>query len=197
MAIPRPPLTDSGKVGENPWAFYPLFPYLARGAMAVTGLDFPVVASTIALLCGFAAAVLMGLLLRDRIGDPAAYLVVALWASFPASVTLQLAYTESLAMLLLVAYLYALSREWWLVATMVAVLVELSRPIAVRSGSSPSSWSCCGGAGGPSGPIEAGRMPRCWRRSPVFGIAGLLWPANRVVVHGGVDGVHRHNGGLA
>ena len=99
------PITDSGKVGENPWAFYPVFPYLARAVMAVTGIGFPAVASTIALLCGFGAAVLMGLLLRGRIGDPAAYLVVALWASFPASVTLQLAYTESLAMLLLVGYL--------------------------------------------------------------------------------------------
>src|SRR5262245_54398597 len=128
------PVTDTGKVGENPWAFYPLFPYLAKAGMAVTGLSFPVVASTVALLCGFGAAVLMGLLLRGRIGDPEAYLVVALWASFPASVTLQLAYTESLAMLLLVAYLYALSRERWLVATVVALLVGLSRPIAVPLG---------------------------------------------------------------
>ena len=128
------PVGASGAVEQNPWAFYPLFPYLAKAGMAVTGLDFPVVASTVALLCGVGAAVLMGLLLRGRIGDPAAYLVVVLWASFPASVTLQLAYTESLAMLLLVGYLYALSRERWLVATLVALLVGLSRPIAVPLG---------------------------------------------------------------
>ena len=128
------PVNESGKVGENAWAFYPLFPFVARAGMAVTGLGFPGVASTIALVCGFGAAVLMGLLLRERIGDPAAYVVVALWASFPASVTLQLAYTESLAMLLLVAYLYALSRESWLVATVIALLIGLSRPIALPLG---------------------------------------------------------------
>ena len=128
------PVGVGGAVQQNPWAFYPLFPLMARAGMALTGLDFPVVGSTIALLCGAGAAVLMGLLLRERIGDPAAYLVVALWASFPASVTLQLAYTESLAMLLLVGYLYALAKERWLVATAVALLVGLSRPIAVPLG---------------------------------------------------------------
>jgi Gpi18-like mannosyltransferase len=102
--------------------------------MALTGLDFPVVGSTIALLCGFGAAALMGLLLRDRIGDRAALAVVVLWASFPASVALQLAYTESLAVLLLAGYLYALDRRRWLVATAVAVLVGLSRPIGIPLG---------------------------------------------------------------
>jgi hypothetical protein len=171
------PVTETGKVGENPWAFYPLFPFAARALMAVTRLDFPVVASTLALLLGFGAAVLMGLLLRERIGDPAAYAVVALWASFPASVSLQLAYTESLAMLLLVAYLYALSRERWLVATAVALLVGLSRPIAI-----------------PLGLVTLVVVVLRWRRRaerPIArreyasmaaslvgcGVAGLLWPA--------------------
>lgn len=128
------PRSEDGRAAQNPWAFYPLFPFAARALMAVTGLEFPAAGSTIALLCGFAAAVLMGLLLRERIGDAAALVVVVLWASFPASVTLQLAYTESLAMLLLVGYLYALSRERWLVAAGVAVLVGLARPIAVPLG---------------------------------------------------------------
>ena len=170
------PVTDSGKVGENAWAFYPLFPMLARLGMSVTGLGFPTVASTIALLCGAGAAVVMGLLLRGRIGDPSAYAVVALWASFPASVTLQLAYTESLAMLLLVGYLYALTRERWVVATVIAVLVGLSRPIAV-----------------PLGLVTLVVVVMRWRRRrerPIAprtyaamlaalvgcGVAGLLWP---------------------
>ena len=170
------PVTDSGKVCENAWAFYPLFPMLARLGMSVTGLGFPTVASTIALLCGAGAAVVMGLLLRGRIGDPSAYAVVALWASFPASVTLQLAYTESLAMLLLVGYLYALTRERWVVATVIAVLVGLSRPIAV-----------------PLGLVTLVVVVMRWRRRrerPIAprtyaamlaalvgcGVAGLLWP---------------------
>ena len=171
------PRSEGGSVQQNAWAFYPLFPMLSRVGMALTGLHFPAVGSTIALLCGAGAAVLMGLLLRERVGDPAAYLVVALWAGFPASVTLQLAYTESLAMLLLVGYLYALARERWLVATVVALLVGLSRPIAVplavvtlvvvvvrwrRRRARPIS--------GRTYAAMAGALVGC-------GLAGLLWPA--------------------
>ncbi|GAA6524441.1 hypothetical protein IDVR_02350 [Intrasporangium sp. DVR] len=171
------PRSDDGRVEQNPWAFYPLFPYAARALMALTGVGFPAAGSTIALVCGFGAAVLMALLLRERIGERATLVVVVLWASFPASVVLQLAYTESLAMLLLVGYLYALSRERWLVAAGVAVLVGLSRPIAV--------------------PLAVVTLVALWLRwraraaRPIptreyavglaslvgCGVAGLLWPA--------------------
>jgi len=171
------PVTESGKVGENPWAFYPLFPYLAKAGMAVTGLDFPVVASTVALVCGLGAAVLMGLLLRDRIGDAAAYVVVALWASFPASVTLQLAYTESLAMLLLVAYLYALSRERWLVATVVALLVGLSRPIAVPLGIVTLVVVVLRLRRRAERPVSPGEYAAMAAALVGCGVAGFLWPA--------------------
>ncbi len=171
------PVSEVGKVGENPWAFYPLFPALARLVMSVTGASFPVAGSMVALGCGLGAAVLIALLLRPRIGDPATYCVVVLWASFPASVTLQLAYSESLAMLVLVGYLYALSRERWLVATVVAVLLGLSRPIGV-----------------PLGVVTLVVVVLRWRRRaerPIArreygamlgslvgcGVAGLLWPA--------------------
>jgi hypothetical protein len=171
------PITDSGKVGENSWAFYPLFPFLARLGMSVTHLDFPTVASTIALLCGAGAAVVMGLLLRERVGDPAAYLVVALWASFPASVTLQLAYTESLAMLLLVGYVYALARERWLVATVIAVLVGLSRPIAVPLGLVTLVVVMSRWRRRRERPITPGTYAAMLAALVGCGVAGLLWPA--------------------
>ncbi|MEO7447935.1 MAG: hypothetical protein ABI336_06640 [Humibacillus sp.] len=171
------PVGASGAVEQNPWAFYPLFPYLAKAGMAVTGLDFPVVASTVALLCGVGAAVLMGLLLRGRIGDPAAYLVVVLWASFPASVTLQLAYTESLAMLLLVGYLYALSRERWLVATLVALLVGLSRPIAVPLGVVTLVVVVLRWRTRAERPVSRGEYVSMAAALVGCGVAGLLWPA--------------------
>jgi hypothetical protein len=171
------PISDSGRVGQNPWAFYPLFPLLSRLFMTLTGLGFPTVASTIALLCGTGAAVLMGLLLRERIGDPAAYLVVALWASFPASVTLQLAYTESLAMLLLVGYLYALSRERWLVATAVALLIGLARPIAAPLGLVTLVVVVLRWRRRRERPISAGTYASMLASLVGCGVAGLLWPA--------------------
>jgi hypothetical protein len=171
------PVGDSGGVGQNEWAFYPLFPMLSRLGTALTGLGFPTVASTVALLCGVGAAVLMGLLLRDRIGDPAAYLVVALWASFPASVTLQLAYTESLAMLLLVGYLYALSRERWLVATVVALLIGLSRPIAAPLGLVTLVLVVMRWRRRRERPISTGTYASMLASLVGCGVAGLLWPA--------------------
>jgi hypothetical protein len=171
------PVTESGKVGENPWAFYPLFPLASRAVMTLTGLGFPVVASTLALLFGFGAAVLMGLLLRERIGDPAAYAVVALWASFPASVALQLAYTESLAMLLLVAYLYALWRERWFVATGVALLVGLARPIAVPLGVVTLVVAVLRWRARAERPIRRGEYASMAAALVGCGVSGLLWPA--------------------
>jgi hypothetical protein len=171
------PLAADGHVQQNPWAFYPLFPFASRALMGISGLDFPTAGSTIALLCGFGAAVLMGLLLRDRIGTRAALVVVVLWASFPASVTLQLAYTESLAMLLLVGYLYALDRRRWLVATVVAVLVGLSRPIGVPLGVVTlvvviSRWWHRG-----SQPIKAREYGAMAAALVGCAVAGFLWPA--------------------
>ena len=118
------PRGEDGGAQQNAWAFYPLFPFAARAFIAVTGLEFPAAGSTIALLCGFGAAVLMGLLLRDRIGEAAALVVVVLWASFPAAVTLQLAYTDSLAMILHVAYNTAHARERRLVADRIVRFAE-------------------------------------------------------------------------
>ncbi|MDN5766913.1 MAG: hypothetical protein L0H96_13465 [Humibacillus sp.] len=171
------PVTDTDKVGENPWAFYPLFPALARVVMSFTGVSFPVAGSLVALLCGFGAAVLIALLLRPRIGDRATFCVVVLWASFPASVTLQLAYSESLAMLVLVGYLYALARERWIVATVVAVLLGLSRPIGVPLGVVTLVVVVLRWRQRTDRPI-AGREYGAMLASLVgCGVAGLLWPA--------------------
>lgn len=171
------PVGPDGHVQQNPWAFYPLFPYLSRAVMRATGVDFPAAGSTVALVCGFGAAVLMGLLLRERIGHRAALVVVVLWASFPASVTLQLAYTESLAMLLLVGYLYALDRSRWLVAAGVAVLVGLSRPIGLPLGLVTLVVVVLRWRRRDRLPLRAGEYVRMAAALLGCAVAGFLWPA--------------------
>lgn len=128
--VPIPEHSD-GRPAQNAWAFYPLFPGLSRALMAVTGLGFPAVASTLALLCGLAAALLMALLLAERVGHRVALAAVAAWAAFPASVSLQLAYTESVAMFILCGLLWAAIRRRWLLVGAMALLLGLTRPIAV------------------------------------------------------------------
>lgn len=128
------PTDEEGKLQQNQWAFYPLFPMMVRAVMSVTGLSFGVAASTVALVLGAAAAMVMGVLLRDRVGPFVAFSAVAVYAASPPSPTLQLAYTESLAMLLLCGFLLAISREQWWVATAFALLTGVARPVALPLG---------------------------------------------------------------
>ena len=127
----RLPVTQDGHVAQNAWAFYPLFPLLARLVMDLTGAGFAAVASTLALLAGLAAAVVMAALLAERVGERLAFASVVVWAAFPAAVSLQLAYTESLAMLVLCLLLWALLRRQWFAVGALALLLGLTRPIAV------------------------------------------------------------------
>ena len=121
----------TGRVSQNAWAFYPLFPLLARLLMSVTRLGFPVVASTISLLCGLGAALIMGRLLAERVGPRVALATVAVWGAFPAAVSLQIAYTEAIAMLVLCALLWALTRRSWVMTGALALVLGVTRPIAV------------------------------------------------------------------
>lgn len=128
------PVGRDGRVQQNPWAFYPLFPMTVRFVSSVTGLDFATAAPLLALLAGAGAAVLMALLLRDTLpGVPegAVLGVVAVWAASPVAPVLQMAYTESFSMLLLVAFLLLLVRRRWWAAGLVALALGVTRPIAL------------------------------------------------------------------
>ncbi|NYG06246.1 hypothetical protein BJ986_000733 [Phycicoccus badiiscoriae] len=121
----------TGRVAQNAWAFYPVFPLLSRMLMSATGLGFPIVASSLSLVCGLGAAVIMARLLSDRLGDRVALATVAVWGAYPAAVALQIAYTEAIAMLVLCALLWALMKQNWLATGALALLLGVTRPIAV------------------------------------------------------------------
>lgn len=125
------PIDAAGNVAQNAWAFYPVLPRLAGGLMALTGMDFRLAGTLVSLVAGAAAAVLMVHLFARYAPAPVAVAAMGLWAVQPAAASLQIAYTESVAMLVLVALLTALiDRRWWLVAAL-AVVLGLTRPIAV------------------------------------------------------------------
>jgi hypothetical protein len=145
--------------------------------MGVTGLGFPAVASTLALVCGLGAALLMAQLLAERVGQAVAFAAVAVWAAFPASVSLQLAYTESMAMLVLCGLLWAALRQRWLLVASLALVLGVTRPIAVpvlavvaiallirwrRRAERPIAWR--------EYITGATALVAC-------GVAGLIWPA--------------------
>ncbi|MEU8590801.1 hypothetical protein AB0C59_27940 [Streptomyces sp. NPDC048664] len=113
---------------QRDWAFFPLYPALIRGVYTV----LPVSPGSAALLVAWSAAAVaayglyaIGLRLY---GPAAATALVAVWASLPHSVVLDIAYTESLLTALAVWSLYCVLTGRWLWAGVLAALAGLSRP---------------------------------------------------------------------
>lgn len=171
------PVDSFGVVQQNPWAFYPLFPLLCRFVMDGFGLSFYAAGSTLSLLLGFVAAIAMAKLFEKRLGRRTALLCVVVWASFPAAASLQVGYTESTAMALLTLALLALSSERWLLATSLALLTGLARPIAVPLAAVTlvALWLRWRRRG--RDPISVGEGLSGLAALAGCGVAGLLWPA--------------------
>ncbi|MGL3199938.1 MULTISPECIES: hypothetical protein, partial [Curtobacterium] len=110
------PVDDAGHVLPNAWAFLPVFPWLARTVMPVVGGSFWVAGVLVATLAGAGACVVLYRLVRAVRDDRAARWATALFAFGPTGFLLQVAYAESLFLLLLFAALLALVRRryWWI-----------------------------------------------------------------------------------
>ena len=118
-----------GELTQNAWAFYPAYPALVRLVM-ITGVSFGFAASVVSLACGAAAMCLLYRLLMGRCGRFVAGLTVLALCCSPAAPILQVAYTESLALLLIMTSLWALDRRRYVVLALSGVALSLTRPIA-------------------------------------------------------------------
>lgn len=170
------PVGADGQVRQNPWAFYPVFPLLARGLMALTGWPFAIAGPVVATLLGYAAAVVVAGLLRERVGRLGALAGVTLLGAYPSSPTFQVAYTESLALLLLAGVLWLLVRERWWAAGVLALLTGLARPIALPLGLvalvvALARWRERG-----TRPVRAAELAGVVAALVGCGLAGLVWP---------------------
>jgi hypothetical protein len=131
------PVDADGVVEQNVWAFFPLYPALVRALDAVTGLGWDVLAPSVALACGAGAVLVIHRLVvtagaaavERRPGLPLA--TVLLVSVFPSSPVLQVAYTESLALLLVATSLLLLARRRYGWAALAIVLLGFSRAIAL------------------------------------------------------------------
>lgn len=128
------PVDAQGVVQQNAWAFYPVFPLVSAAVMAVTGLSFPVVASSLALAAGVIAGGVIAVLLARVVPARVALATVLVLAAAPPSPTFQIAYTESFALLLLAVFLLLVTDGRWLAAGLVALVIGLTRPIAAPLG---------------------------------------------------------------
>lgn len=136
------PTGSDGQVLQSAWAFFPLFPALARALMAVTGASWQVVAPTLALVAGTGAALVVHQVVAaavDRapqewpssLARRLPLATVAVLATFAAAPVLQVAYTESLALLLLTTALWCLLRRHYLAAVPVVLGLGLTRAVAL------------------------------------------------------------------
>jgi hypothetical protein len=122
---------DHGQVEQNAWAYYPLYPALSRLLMMLFHLPFEVAATTVSLITGAAAMVLLFRMVERVGGRFNATTAVAAICLFPAAPILQAAYTEGLALLLIVLCLTSLRdrRFGWLMVT--TTFLAFTRPIVL------------------------------------------------------------------
>ncbi|PRA82924.1 hypothetical protein [Microbacterium sp. MYb66] len=104
------PLTDSGEVAENAWAFMPVFAYAAKALGFLLG-SWGAGALLLSLTAGYLACLALHRLLRDRVGASAATWAVVFFAAGPIAAMFQVGYAETLFLLLLFLALDATTRR--------------------------------------------------------------------------------------
>ena len=124
------PLTDDGHVGENAWAFMPVFPLVVR-AVTFLGLPWNGASVVVAVAAGLGAALVFHRLMSRFLAADQAMFAVVLFSVAPVSPILQFGYAESVGLLLLATALLLLvdRRYGWLVA--VVALWSFTRPGAL------------------------------------------------------------------
>ncbi|GGC15162.1 hypothetical protein [Cellulomonas carbonis] len=125
------PTGPDGRVVQNAWAFFPLFPLLVRVPLAA-GVPWHVAAPVVATGLGLAAAVVVHRVVRlTGASERVALTTVALVQAHAAAPVLQVAYTESLALLLVAACLWAVMTRRYLLAVPLVVALGLTRAVAL------------------------------------------------------------------
>jgi hypothetical protein len=97
--------------------------------MTVTGLDFALVAPTLSLVLGAGAVVVLFRLLEQAVSRHYACACVILSGTFMAAPAMQIAYAESLALLLLVSALLLLRKRQYVWVGALLLLLALTRPV--------------------------------------------------------------------
>jgi hypothetical protein len=125
------PRQSTGAVAKNAWGFYPAYPFTVGALTRLTGLSFNLVAPILSSIFGAAAMVVMYRLLNEAAGRLVASATVVLACTYIASPVMQIAYTESMALLLICTALLLLHRRQYVWFAVVLILLALTRPVAI------------------------------------------------------------------
>lgn len=115
------PLTDTGHVGENAWAFLPVYPALV-GVLTSLGAPWNVASVLVSLAAGLGAALVFHRLMSRFLAPDRALFAVVLFCVAPVAPIMQFGYAESLGFLwIALALLLLVERRYWLLFPVIAV----------------------------------------------------------------------------
>ena len=191
------PVGVDGQVQQNAWAFFPLFPSLARSMMTVTGAPWHVVAPLLATVLGIMAMLVVHQVVAAVVEGDASLralplATVAVLATFASAPVLQVGYTESLALLLLAVVLWCLLRGHFVAALPVVVALGFTRAVAL-----PVAVAVLAHALGRQRDVRDGGTwtVREKAQTALLGVtalaSGLIWPAICGLVTGEPDAYTR------
>jgi Mannosyltransferase (PIG-V) len=107
--------------------FYPLYPTLSRLVSEILGIEVFDSMLLVANLATVVAVLLLFKLVREGFDDRTALSTVAMISFFPSSIFLSAGYTEPLALLLMVSFFLAVTRQRFFAAAMLAGLAVATR----------------------------------------------------------------------
>ncbi|WP_230671403.1 hypothetical protein [Rathayibacter sp. Leaf248] len=178
------PVTAEGEIGENAWAFMPLYPAVVRLLMLVTGLGWGSAAVTVSVICGAVACLVLYRLLRHSLSESQSLIAVLLFCVAPTSPLLQLAYAESAAMMLTAIVLLLLVRRRFALVFPVVLLLGLTRPSGLAFAAAMGLYVLVRVLRRSREPFERAEwLPTV--ALTVWGlVVGFLWPAAAWIVTG-------------
>lgn len=183
------PVDDAGNVGQNAWAFMPVYPMLARALTllvpgAGAGSDdvwavataWAVCAALVSFVAGFFACWALYALLVSRIGRGSALWAVAFVAAGPLAVMFHVAYAEALFLAAIMAALVCLDRErwWWIYPLM--ILAAFTRPGELALPLTVALYGLWRIRGRRERPIARREVVHILGTGAVGTLAGFCWP---------------------
>lgn len=134
------PIGQDGRVGQNTWAFMPIYAYLSGGLAKLLSANYYTCAVVAAWLGSALAALGLDAWMRPRVGKAASLLGVAIFFTCGPAIILQLPYAESLGLALVAIGFAVLAKRRFAWAMVVFVLAAFTRPIGVPLGAALGLW---------------------------------------------------------
>lgn len=134
------PIGQDGRVGQNTWAFMPIYAYLSGGLAKLLSANYYTCAVVVAWLGSALAALALDAWMRPHVGKAASLLGVAIFFTCGPAIILQLPYAESLGLALVAIGFAVLAKRRFAWAMVVFVLAAFTRPIGVPLGAALGLW---------------------------------------------------------